>query len=415
MKQRRVVITGIGLVSSLGRSVDEFGEALFAGRSAIVPLQGWDIEDSRYRLGGQIVDFDFAQELPDVDAKRLLRYTRFALVAADRAVRDAALPLDQINRRRVGTSFGTAAGSTGEGAVTEVRRFLAKGDKGVSPLAYMELSWGACTTHVALHFKLQGPLATHSSGCVSSVDTILWGAQQIRNNLSDIMIVGGTDTPFYPFTWSMMCRSGILAPAPEDGGSIPRPFSDDHSGIALLEGASALVLESEESARLRGAHIYGELLGGTSINSGMDGFDTEEMARIFAQVIGKSLQEAGVPPASVDWVCAHGTGHRLGDYAESYGIELGLGAHAFRVPVSSIRGALGQSFASGGGYQVASACLAIQRQQVPPTINFSRPAEGCRLDYVPNVARVARVKNVLINGAGFGGIHSGLVVSDYSG
>ena len=414
MKNRRVVITGIGVVSALGRTCGEFGERLFAGETVIGPLQGWKIADPRYTIGGQITDFDIAREMPGVETKRLMRYTQFAMVAADRAIHDAALPLSQIDPARIGTSFGTAAGSIGEAVQTDVRRYLARGDRAIGPAAWVELTPCACSTHVAIHYSLRGPITTHSSGCVTGIDTIAWGTQQIRWGLADAMVVGGTDAPFFPFMWAMMCRSGILAPAPEDGKRIPRPFSYDHNGIVLVEGGSALILESEEHARLRRARIYAEVSGVANTEEALPITNLDQTGQAFAHTMRKALDDAGLPSTEIDWVLAHGTGLPVADLAESRGIEAGLGRHAFHTPVSSIRGAVGQSFASGGAYQVAAACMAIRHQRVPPTLNFSGPAEGCRLDYVPNIARTTRVRRVLINAAGVGGTHGGLVISAYA-
>ncbi len=413
MPEKRVVITGFGLVSSLGRTVEEFGEQLFAGHSGIGLLEGWEIADERFRTGGQIKDFDVDRELPHMETKRLLRYSQFALVAADRAIADSGFPLDRVNLDRVGTSFGTAAGSLGEAVQTEIKRYLARGDRAIGPLAWVELTPCACSTHVSIQYSLRGPITTHSSGCVTGIDTVSWGVQQIRKNLADAMLVGGTDTPFFPFMWAMMSRSGILAQTPDDGHDIPRPFSHDHNGIVLVEGGSALMLESEEHARLRGARIYGEISGVASAEEARPITNLDETGEAFAVTIRETLRDAGLPPTEIDWVCAHGTGHPIADGAESRGIETALGRHAFHIPVSSIRGAVGQSFASGGGYQLAAACLAIRHQRVPPTLNFAGPAEGCRLDYVPNTSRVARVRRVLINAAGVGGTHAGIVVSAY--
>ncbi len=410
----RVVITGLGLRCGMGRTIDEFGEALFAGRTCIRPLEGFPIDDPRFTLGGQIPDFDFDAEMPGVDGKRMLRFSQLAMVAADAALRDAALPLDRMNTARVGTAFGTAVAGAGETFHEEGRRFFSRGGRGVTPTAYAEYTPSACTTHIAIHFGLRGPVSTHSAGCVTGIDTLLWGVEQIRRGLADVMVVGGCDAPFFPLLWAGVYRSGILAPVPEDGGSVPRPFSHDHSGIALVEGGSAMVLERDTHARLRGAKIYAEVLGGVSVDSGEPLTKLDPEGGIFAETIDRALREAGLPVTAIDWVCAHGTGHPVGDGAESRGIEHGLGAHAFCVPVSSIRGAVGQSFASGGGFQVAAACLAIRDQRVPATINFSAPAEGCRLDYVPNVARTARVKTVLINAAGIGGVHTAVILGAYA-
>lgn len=415
MPRPRVVITGLGLVSSLGETAEAFGRALFAGRTAIGPLEGWELGDPRFSLGGQIHDFDMSAEMPETETKRMLRYSQFALLAAQRALHDAHLDMGQIDRDRAGTSFGTASGSLGEAVQTEIKRFHARGDRGVGPAAWAELTPGAITSHVSIHFELRGPTSTHSAGCVTGLDTLTWGTQQIREGNAEVMLVGGADAPFYPFMWAIMYRSGILAPTPNDGRSIPRPFSEDHNGIALVEGGTALVLESESHARLRGAPIYAEVVGTASVAEARPMSRLDETGEAFAMTIDRTLQDADLPPSAVDWICAHGTGYPVADVSESRGIETALGRHAFNIPVSSIRGSVGQSFASGGGFQVTAACMALRHQRVPPTLNFLRPAEGCRLDYVPNVARTARVRRVLINAAGVGGTHAGTLLSTYEG
>lgn len=411
MGHNRVVITGLGIVSGLGKTIPEFRDALFAGDTTMKSLVGLEDINPRYTCGGQISDFDINDEMPDVEAKRLLRYSQFSMVAANRAINDAQLVLNNEDCARIGVSLGTAASSTGEGANTDVKRFLSKGDRGVTPTAWAEFTPCACSTHVAIHFGLRGPCATLSSGCVSGNDAIAWGMQQIRFGYADVMIVGGADCPFFPFTWAMMCRSGLLAPTPEDGRGIPRPFSKDHNGIALVEGGSAVVLESVQHAQLRGATIYAEILGSANTEEARPITNLDPTGEAFAMTMKRTLDDAGLPAHAVDWVLAHGTGFPIADCAESQGVETALGTHAFCIPVTSIRGALGQSFASGGGFQIAAACLAIQQQRVPPTINFTEPAEGCRLDYVPNVSRISRIRRVLINAAGVGGTHAGFLLA----
>ncbi|HOS42970.1 MAG TPA: beta-ketoacyl-[acyl-carrier-protein] synthase family protein [Armatimonadota bacterium] len=413
MTPPRVLITGIGVLLSLGRTVEEFGDALFAGRTCIGPITGFEVADKRYTLGGELKDFAIEAELPNADTKRMFRYSQYALVAASRAISDAHLECDGLNRDRIGTAFSTAAAGLSEAVEYDAKRYFSRGDHGISPVLWAEFTPSACTTHVAIHFGLRGPCGTLSAGCVSGVDSIAWGVQQIRAGRADAMVVGGADAMFTPFMWSALYRSGILAPVPEDGGSIPRPFSYDHNGIALVEGGSALVLESETHARVRGARVYGELSGIGSVEEARPLTDLDPSGRAYAVTMQRVMADAGVPPAAIDWVCAHGTGYPGADCAESRGIETALGDHAFRVPVSSVRGAIGQSFASGGGLQVAAACVALARQHVPATLNFSRPDDGCRLDYVPNVPRPARLRRVIVCAAGVGGTHSGLMVEGY--
>jgi len=414
-ERKRVVITGLGVRCEMAKGIDEFCDALYNGRSCVHLMDEFASDDPLYNMGGHIRKFNFAEEMPNVDGKRMLRFSQLAMVAAQWAIADADLQLDLLDSSRIGTAFGSAVAGAGETFHQEGKRFFARGGRGVTPSAYAEYTASACTTHVAIHFGLRGPISTHASGCVSGIDTLLWGVEQIRNGNADCMVVGGADSPFFPLLWAGVYRSGILAPTPEDGGNMPRPFSADHAGIALVEGGAAVIIESETHARLRKARIYGEILGGVTVDSGEPLQKLDPTGAIFTKTIHLALQDAGLPPTAIDWVCAHGTGHPIGDGAESNGIEQALGSHAYCLPVSSIRGAVGQSFASGGGFMVAAASLAIKHQRVPPTINFSQPADGCRLDYVPNVARIARVRRVLINTAGIGGLHSSLVMGAFEG
>jgi 3-oxoacyl-(acyl-carrier-protein) synthase len=295
----------------------------------------------------------------------------------------------------------------------EVARYFKRGDHGVSPLAWAEFTPCACSTHVAIHYGLRGPIATHSSGCVSGVDAMIWGVQQLRQGAADVIIAGGADAPFFPFIWAGFCRSGILAAIPEDGGPMPRPFSHDHNGIVLVEGGSAIVLEREDHARLRGARIYAEVLGVASVEEARPLYDLDPTGVAYANTIARTLHDAGQPVTAIDWLQAHGTGYPGADVAESLGIETALGEHAFRIPVSSIRGAVGQSFASGAGFQISGACAALREQRVPATLNFTQPAENCRLDYVPNTSRVARLNTVMVCTAGVGGTHAGSLLRKY--
>ncbi len=414
MRNIRVVITGIGLLTPVGNNLAAFHETIFAGQSMIGPLGGFKLPNERFSYGGQIKHFDFAQEMPEVNGKRLLRFSQFALTATKYAIADAGLQLDSLNRQRIATSFSTSIAGAGETFHIEGQRFQARGERGVSPFAWSEFTPCACTTHIAIHFGLRGPVSTHSSGCVSGLDTIAWGMQQLRQGNADVVVAGGADAPFFPLLWAGLSRSGVLAPAPEDDGNIPRPFSFDHNGIAISEGASALILETETHARLRGARIYGEICGAASVEEARPLTDIDPEGHAYTEAIVHALDEAGLPPTAVDWMQAHGTGFPGADIAESLGIERAFGKHAFCIPVSSIRGSIGQPFASGAGWQVAAACLALRDQRVPPTINFTRPAVGCNLDYVPNAARVARIKTIVTAGAGIGGIHGAVVITDYA-
>jgi 3-oxoacyl-(acyl-carrier-protein) synthase len=414
--RKRVVITGFGLLCGMGRNLDEFGAALFAGTSCVRRLEPELAEiDRRFTWGGQLPDFQIADELPGIDAKRVLRFSQFALVAADRAIRHAQLDLARMDRTRIGTVFGTAAAGLGDTVHVEVKRFFARSGNAhaVSPLAWAEFTPCACTTHVAIQYGLCGPISTLSSGCVTGIDGVAWAVDQIREGRADVMLAGGADAPFFPFMWAGFTRSGIMAPDPLDGGPVPRPFAHDHTGITLVEGGSAVILESETHARLRGATIYGDIEGIASLDDGRPLSNLDPSGEAYARTIQRTLRDAGQPPTALDWLCAHGTGHPGADCAESRGIETALGDFAFHLPVSSVRGAIGQSFASGGGFQLAAACVALREGRVPATLNFSRPAEDCRLDYVPNVARPARLRRVMVCAAGIGGTHSGVLVSTY--
>lgn len=415
MKFPRIVITGFGMLTPWGRTVSDFSEALFAGKSAISAIEGMELEDSRFTCGGQIKDFDLRREMPDVDSRRMYRYTQFSLLATQHLLADARVNLAEINLERIGCAFSTSVAGLSDTVEVDARCFFRKGNRGIAPTAWTEYTASSCSTSVSVHYHMRGPSTTYSSGCTGSIDTAAWGMQQIRNGKADMMIVGGTDAPFTPFVWGGFCRSGILAPNPDDGGLVPRPFSADHNGIAITEGCCCFMLEAEIHARLRGAHIYGEVLGVSNMEEALPMTNIDATGEAFGITMLKALADAGLPATAIDAVFAHGTGHPIADCSESNGIEMALGKHAFSIPVTAVRSALGQSMGGGGAMQVAAACLAIERQMISPTINFSSPAEGCRLDYVPNTARTTRLKRVVINTAGAGGPHAGMVIGAYEG
>lgn len=415
MKEPRIVITGFGLVTPWGRTVKDFADSLFAGKSAISELEGIELEDPRFTLGGQIKDFDMRVEMPDVDCRRMYRYTKFSILATKHLLEDAKVDLADINLERIGCAFSTSVAGLSDTVEIDARRFFRKGNRGIAPTAWTEFTASSCSTSVSIHFKMRGPSTTYSSGCTGSIDTAAWGMEQIRNGKADMMIVGGTDAPFTPFVWGGFCRSGILAPNPDDGGTVPRPFSVDHSGIAITEGCCCFMLESEIHARLRNAHIYGEVLGVSNMEEALPMTSIDATGEAFGLTMVKALADAGLPATAIDAVYAHGTGHTIADGSESSGIEAAFGKHAFSIPVTAVRSALGQSMGGGGAMQVAAACLAIERQMISPTINFTAPAEGCRLDYVPNNARTTRLRRVIISTAGAGGPHAGMVIGAYEG
>ncbi|MEV0660649.1 beta-ketoacyl-[acyl-carrier-protein] synthase family protein [Actinomadura luteofluorescens] len=417
---RRVVITGIGVVApgAIGRK--EFWSLLSEGRTATRKITFFDPSPFRSRIAAE-VDFDpYAHGLTPQEIRRMDRAAQLAAVALREALTDSGLEFGALDPARVGVTVGTAVGAT----MSLEREYRVVSDGGRSnlvddayalPHLYDYLVPSSFAAETAWAAGAEGPVAVVSTGCTSGLDAIGHAVGLVREGAADVMITGATDAPISPTT--VRCFDAIKATTPQndDPGHASRPFDRDRTGFVLGEGATILMVEELERARARGAEIYAEVAGfGARCNAfHMTGLraDGAEMA----EAIRSALDEARLDPAAVDYVNAHGSGTRQNDRHETAAFKRGLGEHAYRVPVSSIKSMIGHSLGAIGSLEVAASVLAIRNNVVPPTANLENPDPECDLDYVPRVAREWRTDTVLSVGSGFGGFQSAMVLRRVDG
>jgi act minimal PKS ketosynthase (KS/KS alpha) len=412
---RRVVITGIGVVAPGGNGLKEFWSLLTAGRTATRTISLFDASAFRSRIAAEC-DFDpESHGLSPDRVQRLDRAVQFALVSADEAVRDSGIA-GEYDPARIGVTLGSAVGCTTGldreyAQVSESGRRWEVDHTRAVPWLYDYFVPSSMAAEVAWQAGAQGPVAMVSTGCTSGLDAVGQATELIREGAADVMIAGATDAPISPIT--VACFDAIRATSPrnDEPQNASRPFDRTRNGFVLGEGSAVLVLEELGHARRRGAHAYAEISGfATRCNAfHMTGLrpDGKEMA----EAIRQALAEARTDPTAVDYVNAHGSGTQQNDRHETAAFKRSLGSHAYDVPVSSIKSMIGHSLGAIGSLEIAACALAIEHDIVPPTANLHEPDPECDLDYTPLVARRQKVDTVLTVGSGFGGFQSAMVLT----
>ncbi len=413
MSQRRVVITGLGLVTSHGLVVNQVFEDLLRGRSGIALITKFDTSDFQVKIGGQVQNWDGPPNLDPMErkkaTKRFDRFVQFALNAAIDAVNDSGLDFAKEDPWRCGSIIGTGVGGMEEFAEGH-QKLLEKGPSRVSPFMVPKLMCNAGAGNVSIHYGLKGPNSAVATACASAAHAIGEAAECIRHNVADVMITGGSEAALTRL--GLACFQSLKAlshrnDAPEKAS---RPFDEDRDGFILAEGAGILVVEELEHAKARGANIYAELLGFGQSADGTHITAPDEQGRGASYAMNTALKNAGLNASQIDYVNAHGTSTPLGDLAETRAIKLTFGDHAKKVPISSTKSMTGHTLGASGGIEAVITAKTIQTRQIAPTINLENPSAECDLDYVPNTAREADVKYAMSNSFGFGGHNVSLVM-----
>jgi len=412
MSKRRVVITGLGWVTSLGTSVNEVWGQLLAGTSGIKPITRFDTSEYSTKFGGQVDDWDGPTNFDPVErkkyAKKLDRFAQFALNASMDAVVDSGLDFSKEDPWRCGVIIGSGVGGMEEFAEGH-QRLLEKGPSRVSPFMVPKLMCNAAAGNVSIHYGLCGPNSSVTTACASAGHSILSATDAIRYGAADIMISGGSEAALTPLGTACFIALRALSARNDDPQRASRPWDRDRDGFVLAEGAGIIVLEEYEHAKARGAKIYAELLGAGQSADGSHITAPLEDGAGAAYAMKASLKSAGVEPANVDYINAHGTSTGLGDQAETMAVKRVFGDDT-RVMVSSTKSMLGHSLGAAGGIEAVILAKTIQTGSIAPTINLDNPSEGCDLDYVPHTARSADVKIAMSNSFGFGGHNVCLVM-----
>jgi len=409
-----VVITGLGTINPLGSSVAAYWEALCAGRSGIGPIEQFDVSAFPVRFGGEVKNFDPSM-LPDLRAaRRMDRFSQFAVYAATEAMRDSGLDLDTDDPYRRGVILGCSIGGLNEfedGHGT----YLRGGPRRISPFVIPKMMPNAGPACVAIQFGLMGPSGAVASACASAADAIAEAFRTVQRGEADLMLAGGADASITTMGLGGFIAARALSTRNDCPQEASRPFDRDRDGFVLSEGAGVVVLEDLDHARRRGARIYAELLGYGRTNDSYGIAAPHPDGRGASHAIRLALKDAELNPNDVDYINAHATSTTVGDEIETKAIKQVFGEEAYKLAVSSTKGMTGHLCGASGAIEFIACILSIVHGVVPPTVNYETPDPACDLDYVPNLAREMRVRSVLSTSFGFGGHNSCLAVGALDG
>ncbi len=408
MSKRRVVVTGLGILSPVGCTVASAWEAVLAGRSGIGPITRFDPSGYAVRFIGGLHDFNVEEYLSPKDAKRMDPFMQYGVAAGAQAIRDSGLEISDANRERIGLVFG--AGIGGLSTIEENNaRLLGGGPRKISPLFIPSSIINMISGHLSIMFGIHGPNLAVVTACTTSTHAIGLGMRTIQYGDADVIVAGGAEMAETPLAVGSFCQAKAVSTRNEEPQRASRPWDRDRDGFVMADGAGAMVLEEYEHARARGANIYGEVIG-----FGMSGDahhitappEDGDGARRSMQC---ALRDAACNPEDIQYINAHATSTVLGDLAETVAIKGTFGQQAHKIAVSSTKSMTGHLLGAAGVVEAIFTVLAIRDQVAPPTINLDHPDEGCDLDYVPHTARDMRIEIGASNSFGFGGTNGTLV------
>jgi 3-oxoacyl-[acyl-carrier-protein] synthase II len=409
--RRRVVITGMGMVTPLGSEVDAVWQALLEGRSGIRQITQFDAQALPCRIAGEIPDFRPEEFIPAKEARRLARCSQMALAAAHKAVADSRLPLPLPQPERVGVYFGTAMGGF-ERADEGIQVLRTQGLSRVSPFSIPSAIPNMPAFQVTQAFGALGPNITIATACATGTQTVGEAAHAIRHDRADVILTGGVEAMILDYAIAGFVAMRALPTSFNDEPErASRPFDARREGFVFAEGAACLVLESLEHARARGAPVYAEVAGYASSSDGYHIAAPEPTASGAIRTMDWALRDAGLAPNQVDYINAHGTSTPANDAVETLAIKRLFGDQAYRIPISSTKSMMGHPMGAAGAIECAVCALTIQRGRIHPTINYENPDPECDLDYVPNHARQADVRVALSNSFGLGSQNACIVLA----
>lgn len=406
--RRRVVITGLGIVSPVGSSLDLAWSNILAGKSGIVPITKYDVSLYTTRFAG-LVSEDFKPEsaMGPKELRKTDPFIHYGVAACKQALADAGIEITETNRERIGVLVGSGIGGIGK-IEDEVESLHKGGPKKVSPFFVPGSIINMVSGYASIEMGIAGPSFATVSACTTAAHSIGVAARLIQAGDCDICLAGGAEAGSSPAGMAGFCQARALSTRNDDPQRASRPWDKDRDGFVLGDGAGVLVLEDYEQATARGARIYAELIG---FGMSSDAYhitlppDDGNGAR---RAMVNTLKDARINPEQVDYVNAHGTSTPAGDIAETMAMKGAFGDHARKLAVSSTKSMTGHLLGAAGGIEAVFCCLALRDQVIPPTINLDNPGEGCDLDYVPHTARQAKLDIVLSNSFGFGGTNGSL-------
>ncbi len=411
---RRVVITGLGMVSPLAIGTPENWEALLHGRSGIGPITRFDAREYACRIAGEVKGFNPEDWVPKKDVKKMDLFILYALAASEIAMRDASYEIPASERDRVGVHIGSGIGGL-PSIERQHEQLLREGPRRISPFFIVGLIVNMASGQVSIRYGARGPNQSACTACATGSHAIGDAYEIIKRDDADVMIAGGTEGVIAPLCVGGFAAMRALSTRNDDPGRASRPFDRDRDGFVIGEGAGIVILEELGHAIRRGARIYAEVAGyGTSGDAYHVSAPSEDGDGPI-RVMRNALRDAGIDPGAIDYVNAHGTSTPQGDTVETRAIRAVFGERARRIAVSSTKSMTGHLLGGAGGLETAITALAVSHDQVPPTINYTTPDPECDLDYVPNEARRMTVTYALNNSFGFGGTNAALILKKYRG
>jgi len=408
MSKRRVVVTGLGIVSPVGNTIASAWDAISNGRSGIGPISLFDASGFATRIAGQVKDFDPTQWVSPKDARKMDEFIHYGVAAAQMAIADAGLVIDEANAERVGVVVGSGIGGI-LGIEEQTGKYLEGGARRISPFYIPSTIINMLPGQISILNGIKGPNFSAVSACATANHSIGTAMRLIQYGDADVMLAGGAERGSSPTSVGGFCSMKAMSTRNDDPTRASRPWDAERDGFVLGDGAGILVLEEYESAKARGARIYCELAGFGASSDAWHMTAPSENGEGPARCMTMALKDAGVNVDEVGYLNAHGTSTPLGDLAETLAMKRALGEHAYRTMVSSTKSMTGHLLGAAGGVEAIFSILALHTGVIPPTINLDQPGEGCDLDYVPNVARQHAIKVAVSNGFGFGGTNGTLV------
>jgi 3-oxoacyl-[acyl-carrier-protein] synthase II len=408
MSERRVVVTGLGMVAPVGHTVEEAWKNILAGKSGIQPITHFDVGPFSVRFGGPIYGFDITQYISKKDARKMDKFIHYGLAAGCQAIEDAQLDITEENATRIGVAIGAGIGGI-TGIENSYHAYLDGGPRKISPFFVPANIINMVAGNLSIKYGLKGPNYSIVSACSTGTHNIGEATRLIRHGYVDVMIAGGAEMATSPVGLGGFAAARALSTRNDDPEAASRPWDRERDGFVLSDGAGVLVLEDYERAKARGARIYAEI-GGVGMNS--DAYhmtapsENGEGAR---DCMLAALKDGGINPDAVNYINAHGTSTPAGDVAETQGIKSAFGDHAYKLAVSSTKSMTGHMLGAAGGAEAVFTVLAIHDQVAPPTINLENPDPDCDLDYVPNTAREMKIDVAVSNSFGFGGTNASLI------
>ncbi|MBD7985111.1 beta-ketoacyl-ACP synthase II [Sporosarcina sp. Sa2YVA2] len=407
MEKRRVVVTGIGAVSPVGNSAEASWEAVLNGKSGIGPLTRLDSEQFPVKVAAEVKDFDIEEYLTRKDARKMDRFTHYAMAASIMAMKDANLELDEETGLRTGVWIGSGIGGM-ETHEQQFKIFMEKGYRRVSPFFVPMMIPDMASGQVSIHFGAKGINSCTVTACASGTNSIGDAFEVIKRGDADIMITGGAEAPITTMSVAGFCSNTALSLNP-DPATASRPFDKERDGFVIGEGAGILILEEYEHAVKRGAKIYAELVGYGSTGDAHHITAPAPEGEGGARAMRQALAEAEITPDKIDYINAHGTSTPYNDLFETMAAKTVFGEHAYKLAMSSTKSMTGHLLGAAGGLEAIFTVKALEEGILPPTMNYQNADPECDLDYVPNEARKADIHYAMSNSLGFGGHNASLV------